>query len=340
MWACQNELRFRNEVLVAHGPDKRSYHIIMRAFDGDEREVLVKDFGNCKAIATRVDSILGEDIRVERVDGNSGKSRLGTTSFIDLSIYTKDRPFRLVASSKITSPERVLVLDGSSGSSDSSRDLRSMVKKTLVVPSTVEEINREKYIEIADDTTTSRNNVDATGSTVGSHIETVPCCLSITPVTSPGDELPLLDHGRGKVYSHTLGKEIARPFDRLLPWVRDLASSLPDAKQNGPVFLDARYERSKDEAYVHFTISRCFSSHCNFVGRAHKQNNIMVSIDLVSKVAYQRCWDVQCRDPERGNRKARQTLSTPPPGGALPSKGELAQFELECGSTQIDAEDK
>lgn len=321
-WACQAGLTFQNEVLVAHGPRKKSYHIIMRTFDGDGKEVLVKDFGTCKTIAMRVDSILGDDVRVERVDGNRDESKMPTTSFIDLSIYTKDRPLRLVASSKITSPERALVPFGPKKSAERSADLRSMIKRTLVVPSIDEEVNTVKYIEITEDTATSKS-IPAGNPRAK--------CSSQSAAVSSNDDLPLLDHGRGKAFSHLFGRKISHPFDRLLPWVRDLASQLPGSKQNGPVVVDARYERSQQEAYVHFTISRNFASHCHFIGRPHLQNNIMVSIDLMSNTAYQRCWDCQCRDPRRSKRKARQVLSTSPPDGIVPSMEDALKFELKVG---------
>jgi hypothetical protein len=320
-WSEKDGLSFKNELLVAHGATKKSYHIIVKVFDLKGVEVLMRDFSSCKTVAEIVNSALGDKILVDRMSAHGDESVVGSTSFIDLSIYTKDRPFRLLGSSKITSPGRSFVLSDASCSEQEDEDLEKWMKETLVVPDAEQSNSPHKTIEITDNHAASvpivnnKEHADTKGSSCFRSEVSADTCL------------PLLDHGRGKVYSQTLGRKIDQPFDRLLPWVQDLASQLPGAKMSGPVVIDARYERSLHEAYIHFTIHRSYASHCHFIGRSHLQNNIMISIDLLSKAAYQRCWDFQCKDPMRNKRKARHLLASAAPDGIVPSMQAISKFE-------------
>ena len=97
-------------------------------------ELLLKDFQASKALAHKVNDELGETILVDRKAGHGGRSNPEPISFIDLSIYTKDRPFRLLLSSKITQKERPFV-DGQRGSFDfDGPDEKVAIIDTLVVP--------------------------------------------------------------------------------------------------------------------------------------------------------------------------------------------------------------
>ena len=95
--------------------------------------MLLKDFATCKIIAHRVNDALAEAILVDRKPGHGGIANPKAASFIDLAIYTKDRPFRLILSCKITSPDRPFV-DGQRRAFAENRDDRTMVLDTLVVP--------------------------------------------------------------------------------------------------------------------------------------------------------------------------------------------------------------
>ena len=72
---------------------------------------------------------------VDRKPGHGGKTNPEPASFIDLAIYTKDRPFRLIFSSKITSPDRPFV-DAMKRqfSFGDERDDKTTVMDTLIVP--------------------------------------------------------------------------------------------------------------------------------------------------------------------------------------------------------------
>ena len=105
-----------------------------------------------------------------------------------------------------------------------------------------------------------------------------------------------------------------------------LAASLPNSKKMGSAIIEARYEYSENEAYVHFTLNRSYASHCHCIGRPHAGNNVMISIDLFNNVAYQRCWDRSCRD-KRTQAIAKHVLSSSPPAGAMPTKEQLDEYD-------------
>lgn len=79
---------------------------------------------------------------VDRKRGHGGKSNPEPASFIDLAIYTKDRPFRLIFSSKITSPDRPFV-DAMKRqfSFGDERDGKTTVMDTLIVPHNAAEMS-------------------------------------------------------------------------------------------------------------------------------------------------------------------------------------------------------
>jgi len=140
-WPNDGTPQFKDEVLVAHGPMKRSCHIIVKTYDADGKEVLLKDFSVSKILAIAVNDNLGDAILVDRRPGHGGKASPEPASFIDLAIYTKDRPFRLVYSSKITSPDRPFV-DAMKRqfSFGDERDDKTAVVDTLIVPHNASEM--------------------------------------------------------------------------------------------------------------------------------------------------------------------------------------------------------
>ena len=373
--------RFENEILVAHGPTKRSYHIVVKMYDdATGKEVLLRNFNTCKIIANIVTDALGTSVLVDRKPGHGGKANPDAASFIDLAIYTKDRPFRLVFSSKITSPNRPFV----DGAAKNNRVDKTVVMETLVVPPDTRklqaiDITNPKLSQILvsapnrthpelDDTKrgdnlahqTSRvtapqfpksrvvsNNACSAALEGGGNPMAEPRGLSIganlsknarpllgdhgstgtniNATNSAQDERPLLDYGKGCVAKKALGQSIPLPFKTLIPWVSRLAGDLPDAKRDGLAIRAAHYEHSEDEAYVHFTIRREYAAFCHCVGRPHAEQNVMITIDLLAGVAYQRCWDRNCKDATTKG-SARHVLSCHSPPGALPSRDALSEF--------------
>ena len=94
---------------------------------------------------------LGDAILVDRKPGHGGKANPEPASFIDLAIYTKDRPFRLIFSSKITSPDRPFVdAMRRQFSFGDERDEKTTVMDTLIVPHNAAEMPTIE-IKVADD---------------------------------------------------------------------------------------------------------------------------------------------------------------------------------------------
>ena len=306
---------------------------------------------------------------VDRKPGHGGKTNPEPASFIDLAIYTKDRPFRLIFSSKITSPDRPFVdaMKRQFSFGDERND-KTTVIDTLIVPHNTAEMPTIE-IKVADDeeelNSADDNNLDngspstdqesglasriggvvnslfSWGSKKADH-ETIEA--SDQPASSSSaatqandsdaiyedDEYPLLDFGKEAVARKSLGHDIPHPFKALIPWVEKLAADIPGAQKAGRAICSARYEYSEKEAYVHFTLNRSYSSYCHCIGRPHSEQNIMISIDLFDGIAYQRCWDTSCKDSETKG-SAKHILSCQPPAGAMPTKQELETFDAESG---------
>jgi hypothetical protein len=66
-----------------------------------------------------------------------------------------------------------------------------------------------------------------------------------------------------------------------------------------------------EERLLHLT---ALGGHCAHVGRAHRANNIMLTIDVMNGLAWQRCFDHECvvRLPGGGHRKARLFVGVVP----------------------------
>lgn len=353
---------------------KRSYHIIIKTYDGDDKEVLLKDFTTCKFLANAVNDNLGDTVLVDRKPGHGGKTNPEPASFIDLAIYTKDRPFRLVYSSKITSPDRPFedAMKQQFTFGDE-RDAKTAVVETLIVPHNASEMQTiEVKIDNADHNTLegtiphqmpSTENDGGLASRIGgvvnswlswssrksdaheqesneirtpSHTDNGPPNASSSEGTNhpyadhTEDEYPLLDFGKEVVARKQLGHDIPCPFKALVPWIERLAADIPGAMRSGRAIRLAHYEYSEKEAYVHFTLNRGYASYCHCIGRPHSEQNIMISVDLLDGIAYQRCWDKSCREPvTKGS--AKHILSCQPPAGSLPTKEDLDKFDAEAG---------
>jgi hypothetical protein len=351
LWSLDGEPSFRDEVLVAHGPTKKSYHIVVKMYGPDSHEVLIKDFSSCKTLAKLVNDSLGGRILVNRKPGHGGKPNPAPASFIDLGIYTKDRPFRLLLSSKITSPDRPFVERRTIPLSPEEEGESSRIVATLVVPPIAE---GRRLVEVLPTSHTSvppngrggssdacsaggaaRARPPLTVGAVGfgqassSWSAGYPCPIAGVPATAceaPNRDFSLLDYGSGKIMGKGIGRNIPGPFRPLIPWVETLAARIPMAERIGAAIRDCRYESSGAEAYVHFTLNRSYASYCHFIGRPHAANNIMISIDLMRATVYQRCWDPTCKDP-LSKAKARFLLSSRSPVGALPTKEQIEEWQ-------------
>ena len=112
-----------------------------------------------------------------------------------------------------------------------------------------------------------------------------------------------------------------------------------------------RYVRSEHptERLIHFTAEGtryCFHKHGQ-----HKNNNVMVTVDLLRGEAWQRCWDKECvhvvagegafpgAPPSvlGGELRAKHVL-TRPPADDLPDHLQLHRFEVDHGLITDTAE--
>ena len=78
-----------------------------------------------------------------------------------------------------------------------------------------------------------------------------------------------------------------------------------------------RYERAAQprELLVHFDGR---GGVCDHIGRPHRRNNIMVTVDVLNGVAWQRCWDDECRRGRDGAHVKARSLLAAPPASAVP----------------------
>ena len=137
----------------------------------DGKEVLLEDFNMCKVLANSVNENLGGAIMVERKPGHGGKSNPEPASFIDLAIYTRDRPFRLVFSSKITCPDRPFSdAMKQQFSFDEERNDKTTVMDTLVVPHNADEMQTIKITVEGDEDDEDDPNTMIAGDTDQSSI--------------------------------------------------------------------------------------------------------------------------------------------------------------------------
>ena len=68
------------------------------------------------------------------------------------------------------------------------------------------------------------------------------------------------------------------------------------------------------EQLLHLTAPKRSTRFCHHLGREHKSQMTMISIDLISGIAWQRCWDAECamRLASGGYRKARALVGMVP----------------------------
>ena len=104
----------------------------------------------------------------------------------------------------------------------------------------------------------------------------------------------------------------------------------------GGVAVTWRFERAwwPMEALLHVVGSQ--RGVCAHVGRMHRSWHIMVTLDLMNGVVWQRCWDQQCRRPDPGRAtsrraayiKARHCLG-PLPEHLVPTAAALDELQLQ-----------
>ena len=247
-------LVFKKQVLTAHSELKASYHVIISIFDQNEEELLIKDFQTCGNIAHIVDTRLGGDVKVQ-IKHKGGFSRY--TSFIDLGIYDKDRPFRLGFSSKTEGSYRPMIPQ----IHHEMHSVRDTILETIVVPL------KKKAIQILE-------------------IENIP------RRTQSVSTCRISDSSTRSSLNTRKGSNVCLP-ESVLDFVRETAARLPNAKKIGQPIQRHYFDRRLP--IVDFSIYRSFASHCYNIGREHRSHGIILSIDFLNGSVYQRCWDNSCR---------------------------------------------
>ena len=124
------------------------------------------------------------------------------------------------------------------------------------------------------------------------------------------------------------------PFAALARWARDEFARWGDAhalvRVDRWLYVMAAHPH---ERLLHLTAAG--TRFCFHKGCAHKSNLTMISVDLHSGVAWQRCWDSQdCVETKHGRRfKAKHRLPRRPSANVLPSLAELERFERDTNET-------
>ena len=255
-------VEFKEEVLTSHSTSKISYHVIIKMIDKDGNAVLVGDFVTCGCIARRAVASLRDKIEKKskpRIDPD-------TPGFIDLTIYNKERAFRLALSSKINSNGRPFVLKPGDVRSD-----KDKVLDTLVVPPqatfsllTIDEVRQSPVVPQTGKVETPRTQTGR-ACTKESFMKSIPPCIQ-------------------KLASN-------KYFEC---WIQNLVSGPPKEKL-GKVSVIENIRHDKFDHVIHFTINRGYTSYCHCIGREHKRNYIRISIDYENNKVHQTCWDPECK---------------------------------------------
>ena len=254
-------VEFKEEVLTSHSTSKISYHVIIKMIDKDGNAVLVGDFVTCGCIARRAVASLRDKIEKKskpRIDPD-------TPGFIDLTIYNKERAFRLALSSKINSNGRPFVLKPGDVRSD-----KDKVLDTLVVPP-------QATFSLLTMEVPKSPVVPQTGRARAPRAQTGRACTEESYIKSIAPCIQKLASDRN--------------FAR---WIQNLASDPPKEKLGRvSVIKDVRHDEF--DHVVHCTINREFASFCYCIGREHKEHSIRISIDYEKNKVHQTCWDPKCK---------------------------------------------
>lgn len=107
-------------------------------------------------------------------------------------------------------------------------------------------------------------------------------------------EMPLLDTPRlphRTIALRLAGKaqEVPEPLQALFGWATEQL-----ARCSGGEAMSWRYERasSPEEALLHITGDA--NGVCAHIGREHTSWHVMVTVDILNGLAWQRCWDHRC----------------------------------------------
>lgn len=208
--------------------------------------------------------------------------------FIDTGVYTRNRMFRVLGSSKYRSPAILNVWPSPhSGDAPSELDRQSFLN-SLVCPfaslqsfesrSKAQQIRLLRCHESNDDRRLLRF-ASSTSGRLSSNMQAIECRQSIFPVLDQFVRNQAIQGGiQGEIRS------IQVLFDT--PNVSEC-----DSTQQSETTIASPPTRRPWMLIYHMARNRW----CGNVRRAHRSNNVMFIVDVVQQVIYQKCHDPQCQ---------------------------------------------
>ncbi|KAL1526788.1 hypothetical protein AB1Y20_015484 [Prymnesium parvum] len=360
--------------LDSHRPAKFSRHLILRPHllvEGGSRAPLpLAGSATAGVLARTVCSRLGSALEVR------SSSASEASCFVDLGVYTRSRCFRLVGSSKLASPAVLSLNSQLSQLRPSSRiliesSISTQLRETLVVP----ELESTGYCTLK---LTSVQKVAPASSRcatlnrqppVPSGLCAVPSAIApAVPVQYTRNigegqtsveqwegcwrhitSSPLLDFsslGPAHPFVRCALKGSGSPphqFNEIERWAVQQFGQWGTG-HTGTVckVLTWKYLRSEHPVEILLHLTARGTRYCFARGRPHKNQSVMLSVDLIGRRAWQRCWDSDCvtltREGEGSNiaLKSKHELERPPPD-AVPSLPVLMHFEAEHSTPTDDA---
>lgn len=323
---------------------KFSQHVVLRSYSAD--------LNGRRTLAPLSGLAIAKQVAVNTVDVLEGENE---KSVIDLAVYTQNRCFRLAGSSKLGAgvPLR-LVRRLRYGKNMSCCDLglpcESDLQETIVVPEI--DANDVDILDVSVPPPTLRPKEEATApsdsfsSSSGQPSQMLQEGLTVRQnswldswrgaTTRPLLDLADVKHSYVRCRRKGLGCP-PEPFTQLACWALNMARrKLPavacpdniDAYNWMYVWADYPTER-----YLHLTIKG--TRYCYARGRQHKQQHIILSIDLQDGTAWQRCWDredcivrAQATNGNNVRLRAKHPVDQVP-AGVIPKIVDLAVFEMK-----------
>lgn len=282
-------------------------------------------------------------------------------SFVDISVYSRNRCFRVAGSSKVgisrQSP-RLLPNVALSRKPGLQGDAASVMRQCLVVPDLpagavlhVIELSESSAEPAPQATLNAAPVVAQVGGSSGSTATNARSVMAVVEkkkkqrltaeqwmakydqvTPTPLMDLPFVmasAHPFIQASTRGIGRP-GEPFEALTEWVLEVFRSWrPSAEGTAIDVLEWRYVRSEypTEQLIHMTAKGV--RHCFHRQREHLQQHVMISVDLIRHQAWQRCWDPDCSIAVEGapcRLKAKHLIGRPPVSG-MPVRSQLDKFE-------------